>query len=76
MDIELKIKNILSNLLKLKKEDIHNNSNILSDLNGDSVKIVEIIIDMETEFNIDISMDDTVSFLTVQNLIDYVNTKI
>ena len=42
---------------------------------GDSLDIAALMIDLETELGIEIPDDDLQNICTVQNLVDYVNSR-
>ncbi|QCI17170.1 acyl carrier protein [Buchnera aphidicola (Aphis helianthi)] len=75
-NIEKKIKHIISKKLDIKTNNITNKSLFLEDLGADSLDIVELIMTLEEDFNIEISDDEAEKIKTVQNAIDFVNTKL
>ena len=50
-------------------------SRLVQDLNLDSLDAVEIVIDLEHEFDIHVEDDDIMRMKTVQDVIDYVKEK-
>jgi len=50
-------------------------SRLVEDLNLDSIDAVEIVIDLEHEFDIHVEYDDIMRMKTVQDVIDYVKEK-
>ena len=52
--------------------NINPKTNIL-DLNLDDISIVDIIMDIEDEFNIVFDYDDLSNFKTIKDLFDYIN---
>lgn len=50
-------------------------SRLMEDLNLDSIDAVEIVIDLEHEFDIHVEDDDILRMKTVQDVIDYVKEK-
>ena len=76
MSIENRVKQIIINLLggaPIEKE-ISNGSTPES-LGMDSLDEVELIMELEEEFEIEISDSDGESFKTVQDIIDYIGEK-
>jgi len=51
-DVENRVKDILVRILDVKKEEITYNSHIQNDLGADSLDVVELILELENEFNI------------------------
>lgn len=64
-----KIKFILVNKLKIvsKQELINEKTNLLKDFNMDSVKIVNLLVELENSFNIDIDSEE-ISFETLTDI--------
>ena len=52
--------------------NINPKTNIL-DLNLDDISIIDIIMDIEDEFNIVFDYDDLSNFKTIKDLFDYIN---
>ena len=74
VDVTFKrIKKILIN--KLGNKQISEESNIVSDLGADSLDIVEIILDIEREFGIEIKKEQRKKIAKVKDLLDIVNIK-
>ena len=69
--IEDKIKQIIADRLKVKIEEIKMESRLIEDLGADSLSGVEIIMDLEQEFNISIPDENTKSFLTIKDVINH-----
>ena len=55
---------------------IQMNSNLKSDLGADSLDAVEIIMELEDEFNIQIPDEDAASLETVASVVRYLERKI
>lgn len=70
--IEAKIVSIISEQLSLREDDIKADSRFVDDLGADSLDIVELIMEMEEEFDIEIPDEDIEKIVTVQNVIDYI----
>ncbi|MBQ4055392.1 MAG: acyl carrier protein [Clostridia bacterium] len=52
---ETKLKEIIANQLSVSIEDIHDDDDIMDDLMADSLDIVEMVMEVEDTFNIQIS---------------------
>jgi acyl carrier protein len=76
MSLEQQIKEIVAKHLKLDVDQVNVDSHLINDLNADSIDIVEIGMMLETEYGIDVSSEDTGNFRTVQDLIDFIKTKL
>jgi len=80
MSVEETLKTILLDILEIDEKEIVPNASITNDLEASSIDVVEIVAALETELNIDISDEDleamrTSDGITVQGIIDYLNTK-
>jgi len=71
-----RIKEIVAEQLALPEEDIKNDSHFIDDLGADSLDIVELIMTMEEEFELEIPDDDAEKMLTIQDVIQYVSSKL
>lgn len=67
-----KIKEILAEQLELELESIKDDSNIQEDLEADSLDVMDIMTELEEEFDIEVE-DDLIETLTTPKLIaDYI----
>ena len=71
--IESKVIEIISNQLSLEEDDIKGDSRFVDDLGADSLDIVELIMEMEEEFEIEIPDEDVEKMLTVKDVTDYIS---
>lgn len=64
---------ILKDVLRLDDDvEITRETNILMDLDGDSLDVIETVIDIEEEFDCNIKEEDLEAVVTVGDLIDLV----
>ncbi len=73
--IDDKIYEILQLELGIALDSIKPHSDIVLDLNADSIDIVGITGAIETFYHIKVSQSEMTKIVTVQELIDYVNKK-
>lgn len=71
-----KIRKIISARTGLDKNDISLNSNIVDDLELDSIEIFEIVSEIEDEFSIEIDEDSYESFKTLKDVVEYIENAI
>lgn len=71
-----KIKESLVKTLNLDAETITLESNVVEDLNADSISLMEFTLALEDEFGIEISDEDAEHILTLGQVVDYVSEKI
>lgn len=69
--IEERLKEIISDQLKVDIEDIKPESSFVEDLNADSLDIVELIMAIEEEFGIEIPDEDASRITTVGDAVEY-----
>jgi acyl carrier protein len=73
---EAKIKQIIVEKLGVKEEMVVPRANLAIDLGADSLDEVEIMMALEDTFDVAIPDEDARKIHTVQDMIDYLNTKI
>ncbi|QTP64413.1 acyl carrier protein [Candidatus Liberibacter africanus] len=61
-----------SHLGKLKNVEVTKSSRFIEDLGADSLDTVELVMNFEEEFEIDISEDNAKSILTIGDAIDFI----
>ena len=71
--IEDKIKEIIVKDLGVKESEVTHNASFVNDLGADSLDCVELIIDFEHEFGIEIDDNEAENINTVGEAIDYIN---
>ena len=71
-EVSNKVKKIIAEQLGVKEEDVKGEATFLSDLGGDSLDVVEMIMALEEEFNTEISDDEAEKIQSVQEAIDYI----
>lgn len=69
--MEKEIINIVADTLELDKTDISLETNLIRDLDVDSLDFVDLIANFKKEFNIDISDKDIKSIQTVADIVEY-----
>ena len=70
--IESKVITIISEQLSLREDDIKGSSRFVDDLGADSLDIVELVMEMEEEFDVEIPDEDIEKMITVQDVFDYI----
>jgi len=68
-----KIKNIIVDKLGVEESRIIPEANFLDDLGADSLDLVELIMEFEEEFDLEIPDEDAEGITTVGSAIDYIN---
>ena len=75
MSVELKVKDIISEQLGVKKEEIKPESSFIDDLGADSLDTVEVVMALEEEFGIEIPDEDAEKITTVGDAVKYIENK-
>ena len=73
-NIEQKVKAIIAENLGVSEEEIKPASSFIEDLGADSLDIVELVMQMEEEFEVEIPDEEAENIKTVQDAINYINT--
>ena len=71
-----KVKDIIEKELGVEREKLTNVASFIEDLGADSLDIVELVMEFEKEFNIDIPDEDAEKLRTVGDALGYLNSKI
>ena len=72
--IEQKVKAIIAENLGVAEDEIKSTSSFIDDLGADSLDIVELVMQMEEEFEVEIPDEEAENIKTVQDAINYVTT--
>ena len=75
-DHSAKVKDIIEKELGVEREKLTNEASFIEDLGADSLDIVELVMEFEKEFNIDIPDKDAENLRTVGDAIKYLDSKI
>jgi len=71
-DIATRVKEIIIDKLGVDESEVTPEASFNNDLGADSLDTIELIIEFEKEFNIEISDDQAVSIGTVGKAIQYI----
>lgn len=71
--IEDKVKEIIIKDLCVKESEVTREASFVNDLGADSIDCVELVIDFEHEFGIEIDDNKAENINTVGEAIDYIN---
>ena len=71
--IESKVKEIIVKNLGVKESEVTREASFVNDLGADSLDCVELVIDFEHEFGIEIDDNEAENINTVGDAIDYIN---
>ena len=69
------VRDIIEKELGVEREKLTDEASFIEDLGADSLDIVELVMEFEKEFNIDIPDEDAEKLRTVGDAIGYLNSK-
>lgn len=69
------VKRILNEYANVDEDLITPSSNLTTDLNLNSLDVVNVIVEFEETFGIEIDEEDIRSFTTVGDIVDYIEAK-
>ncbi len=74
-NIEQQVKSIVAEQLGVKEEEVTNEASFVDGLGADSLDTVELVMALEEEFDTEIPDEEAEKITTVQQAIDFVNSK-
>ena len=75
-DIAERVKKIVVEHLGVEPDKVTEQASFIDDLGADSLDIVELVMEFEKEFNIDIPDEDAEKLRTVGDALGYLNQKV
>ncbi len=70
-----KVKELISEQLDVKADDITEASNIQDDLGADSLDVVDLVMALEDEFEVEIPEDQVENIKTVGDIVKFIEDK-
>ncbi len=70
-----KVQNIIADQLGIDAEEIKPESKLIDDLKADSLDVVELVMELEQEYGIEVPDEDLEKLQTVQNIVDFVSAQ-
>ena len=71
-----KVKEVIIDKLGVEEDAIKMEAHFIDDLGADSLDTVELIMELEEEFGIEIPDDDAENLLSVKQAVDYITKKL
>ena len=75
MEIEEKVIEVIMEQLDVTREQCVPEASFINDLGADSLDLMELIMEMEENFDVEISDDELQNLRTIQDVIDYVRIR-
>ena len=69
-----KLKELLVEELQIKEDDITMDAELSNDLGINSIELADLVLMCEEKFGIEISEDDSNKFITVGDVVDYLES--
>lgn len=69
-----RVKNVIVDQLSVDPEEVKPEASFVDDLGADSLDVVELIMGLETEFDIEIPDEDAEKISTVGDAVDYIKS--
>lgn len=76
MSVEQRVIEIVCEHLAVNKDEVKRETNFIEDIGADSLDIVELVMELEEEFDIQIPDDQAEKIKTVGEAIDFIDAKI
>ena len=76
MDIKAKIKEVLSNLLKVKIEELKDEVSLINSIGVDSTEMVESVIALEKAFSVKLSPKEITKNSTINDIVNNIQSKL
>ena len=71
-----KIKELVVDQIGVSDDELDMDTSLMNDLEADSLDAVEIIMAIEEEFNIEIPDEEAEKFLTIRDMVEYLERTI
>ena len=75
-DIEAKVKEIIMNKLGVEASQVTTGASFTNDLGADSLETVELVMEFEKAFNLQIPDEDAEKISTVGDAVKYLSAKV
>lgn len=73
-DVLARVTNIIVDRLGVDKDQVTLEASFKEDLSADSLDVVELIMELEDEFNLEISDEDAEKISTVGDVVNYIES--
>jgi acyl carrier protein len=74
-DVSVRVKEVIAEKLGVDISKVTDSARIIDDLGADSLDTVELVMQLEEEFDLEIPDSVTAELVSVKKVVDYVNEK-
>jgi acyl carrier protein len=71
-EILTRVKDVVSNVLKVENSEITDESNFIFDLGADSMQSVELVAGFEEEFDIEMDQDKALEVQSIEDAVNFI----
>ena len=75
-DVRQKVKQVIVDQLSVNPDEVTDDASFIEDLGADSLDIVELVMELEEQFGVDIPDEDAEKISTVGEAIKYIDAKL
>lgn len=76
MDIKVKVKEVLANLLKVKIDELKDDASLINSIGVDSTEMVESVIALEKAFAVKLSPKEITKNSTINDIVINIQSKL
>ena len=73
-EILIRVKKVVSKVLKIEPSEITDDANFVFDLGADSMQSVELVAGFEEEFDIEMELEKAQEIQTISGAVDFIAT--
>jgi len=71
-ELQTKVKQVISNVLKISEDEISDEANFIFDLGADSMQSLELVAAFEEEFEIEMDQEKALEIQTVSDAVRFI----
>jgi len=75
-EILSKVKKIVSDKLGVEESKVTESAKLIDDLGADSLDLVDLVMDLESEFGVKVDDADLERISTIKDVVDYIEKKL
>lgn len=69
------VSNIVADILEIEVDTITETALIIDDLGADSIAVMEIVMELESEYDFEVPTEDAINLTTVAEIVAYIESK-